>query len=293
MREAIATMFDFEWTNKNLCLRAATRATARFFGNSELAATGLPSPEELKILEPLRGKIPDEVFTTGVQAAGDRRHAATSATGARRAIALLKEAGWEIKDGKMTEQGRASRSPSRCCWASRGFERIALPFKQNLRAHRHRDERAHRRHRAVSERARTSFDFDMMTDVFGQSLSPGNEQRDFWGSEAGRHQGQPQHHRHHGPGDRQADRAGDRRTRPREPDHAHARARPRAAVAPLRGAATGTATRPGSPTGTSSAGRRSSPNTSRAAFDTWWIDAAKEKALRRPDRRQAMIGRRR
>ncbi len=63
VREAIATMFDFEWTEQELCATGCTSATCSFFGNSELASSGLPSPAELKILEPLRGKIPDEVFT--------------------------------------------------------------------------------------------------------------------------------------------------------------------------------------------------------------------------------------
>ena len=67
VREAIATMFDFAWTNKNLFYGMYKRNIS-FFGNSELASSGLPTPAELKYLEPLRGKIPDEVFTTGVQA---------------------------------------------------------------------------------------------------------------------------------------------------------------------------------------------------------------------------------
>ncbi len=62
MREAIAGMFDFEWSNKNLFYGLYRRNTS-FFGNSELASSGLPSPAELKYLEPLKGKIPDEVFT--------------------------------------------------------------------------------------------------------------------------------------------------------------------------------------------------------------------------------------
>jgi len=63
VREAISLMYDFEWQNKNLSYGFYSR-TRSFFGNCELEAKGLPSPEELKILEPLRGKIPDEVFTT-------------------------------------------------------------------------------------------------------------------------------------------------------------------------------------------------------------------------------------
>src|SRR5262249_10521672 len=63
VRQALDYAFDFEWTNKTFFYGLYHR-TKSFFDNSELASSGLPSPEELKILEPLRGKIPDEVFTT-------------------------------------------------------------------------------------------------------------------------------------------------------------------------------------------------------------------------------------
>src|SRR5258708_28253846 len=102
VRQAIALMYDFEWQNKNLSYGFYSR-TRSFFGNCELEAKGLPSPEELKILEPLRGKIPDEVFTTEwnppkTDGSGNNREQA------RTAIGLLQEAGWEIKDRKMTHK---------------------------------------------------------------------------------------------------------------------------------------------------------------------------------------------
>ncbi len=68
----MAYAFDFEWTNKTLFYGQYTR-TRSYFDNSELAATGLPSPQELALLEPYRGRVPDEVFTQGVPAAEDRR----------------------------------------------------------------------------------------------------------------------------------------------------------------------------------------------------------------------------
>ena len=73
VREAIATMFDFAWTNKNL-FYGMYRRNISFFGNSELASSGLPTPAELKYLEPLRGKIPDEVFTKEFKLPESRRH---------------------------------------------------------------------------------------------------------------------------------------------------------------------------------------------------------------------------
>ena len=171
VREAIATMFDFAWTNKNLFYGMYKRNIS-FFGNSELASSGLPTPAELKYLEPLRGKIPDEVFTK------EFKLPETDGTGnvrdlARRALALLKEAGWEVKDGKMTETKTGKKLAFEMLLNDASFERVVLPYKQNLerigidmsvrtvdtaqfkrreegsRAHRHRHERAHHRHRAV------------------------------------------------------------------------------------------------------------------------------------------------
>jgi microcin C transport system substrate-binding protein len=105
VREAIAVMFDFEWSNKNLFYGHYTRNTS-YFSNSELASSGLPSKEELALLEPLRashpGQIPDEVFTT------EFRLPVTDGSGnvrdlARRSLSLLKAAGYDVKDGKMVE----------------------------------------------------------------------------------------------------------------------------------------------------------------------------------------------
>jgi microcin C transport system substrate-binding protein len=180
VREAIGLMYDFEWQNKNLSYGFFTRSRS-FFGNSELEAKGLPSPEELKILEPLRGKIPDEVFTIEYQpprtdGSGNVREQA------RKAIGLLKQAGWEIKDGKMTDKA-GRKFAFEIILNDAGFERMSLPFKQNLE--RIGIEMNVRTIDTSQYRRRTdSFDFDMVIDIWGQSLSPGNEQREFWGSTA-------------------------------------------------------------------------------------------------------------
>ena len=233
VREAIATMFDFAWANKNLFYGMYKRNIS-FFGNSELASSGLPTPAELKYLEPLRGKIPEEVFTK------EFKLPETDGTGnvrdlARRALALLKEAGWEIKDGKMTETKTGKKLAFEMLLNDASFERVVLPYKQNLERI-GIDMNVRTVDTAQFKRREDEFDYDMMVEGFGQSLSPGNEQRDFWGSKAADTQGQPQFARHQGCRDRLADRDPDRRARPREPDQRHARARPRAAVEPLRGA---------------------------------------------------------
>jgi microcin C transport system substrate-binding protein len=180
VREAIGLMYDFEWQNKNLSYGFFTR-TRSFFANCELEAKGLPSPEELKILEPLKGKIPDEVFTTEfnppkTDGSGNNREQA------RKAIGLLKAAGWEVKDGKMTDKA-GNRLAFEIILSDSAFERMALPVKQNLE--RIGVEMAVRTVDTSQYRRRTdSYDFDMVIDLWGQSLSPGNEQREFWGSKA-------------------------------------------------------------------------------------------------------------
>jgi microcin C transport system substrate-binding protein len=180
VREAIGLMYDFEWQNKNLSY-GFFRRTRSFFGNSEMEAKGLPAPEELKVLEPLRGKIPDEVFTKEynppkTDGSGNVREQA------RQAIALLKEAGWEIKDGKMTDK-QGKKLAFELLLNDAAFERMGLPFKQNLE--RIGVDMAVRTVDTSQYRRRTdSFDFDMVIDLWGQSISPGNEQREFWGSKA-------------------------------------------------------------------------------------------------------------
>ncbi len=129
MREALAYAFDFEWSNKNLFYDAYTR-TRSYFDNSELAATGVPQGEELKILEKFRGKIPDEVFTTEYDppkydGSGNIRD------GLRAALKLLKEAGWSFKDEKLVNDktgqpfefeillDAAANSSASCCRSTR------------------------------------------------------------------------------------------------------------------------------------------------------------------------------
>ena len=181
VREAIATMFDFAWSNKNLFYGMYKRNIS-FFGNSELASSGLPTPAELKYLEPFRGKIPEEVFTK------EFKLPESDGTGnvrdlARRALALLKEAGWEIKDGKMTEVKTGKKLAFEMLLNDASFERVSLPYKQNLERI-GIDMSVRTVDTAQFKRREDEYDFDMMVEGFGQSLSPGNEQRDFWGSKA-------------------------------------------------------------------------------------------------------------
>ena len=178
VRQALGYAFDFEWTNKNLFYGAYTR-TKSYFSNSELASRGLPTPDELKVLEPFRGKVPDEVFTKDYEppktdGSGNIRD------GIREALALLSAAGWTIKGQQLVNQ-RGQPMEFEILLNEPTWERISLPFAKNL-------ERLGIKARvrtvdpAQYEKRAQDFDFDMTVVVWGESLSPGNEQRDFWHS---------------------------------------------------------------------------------------------------------------
>jgi microcin C transport system substrate-binding protein len=181
VREALAYAFDFEWCNQNLFYGQYTR-TQSYFSNSELASRGLPTPGELAVLEPFRGKVPEEVFT--------REYAPpkTDGTGQirgnlRSAYQLLTAAGWTVKDGKLVNTATGAPFTFEILLDAPTWERIALPFAKNLERlgieARVRTVDAAQYQKRVEE-----FDYDMIVDVFGESLSPGNEQRDYWGSKA-------------------------------------------------------------------------------------------------------------
>ena len=179
VRQALALAFDFEWSNKNLFYGQYAR-TRSFFDNSELAATGVPEGDELKLLEPYRGRIPTKVFTheynpPKTDGLGNIRR------NLRKASKLLNDAGWVIKGGKRINEKTGKLLEFEVLLVSPLFERIVLPFAKNLEK------------LGVKMRVRTvdpsqyrrrldTFDFDIIVGSWGQALSPGNEQRSFWGS---------------------------------------------------------------------------------------------------------------
>ncbi|MDR0786227.1 MAG: extracellular solute-binding protein [Treponema sp.] len=130
VRWALNYFFDFEWMNKNLFYGQYKR-TRSYFQNTEYAADGLPSPDELAILEPVRGQIPTEVFTTEYQPS------VTDGTGyirvyAREALRLLAQAGWELKNGKLINKADGRQFSFELLIYSPDSERIAIPFQRNL-----------------------------------------------------------------------------------------------------------------------------------------------------------------
>ena len=180
VRQAMILAFDFEWSNKTLFFGQYTR-TRSYFQNSPMEAKGLPSPEELKILERFRGKIPDEVFTTEYNPPVSDG-SGTNAENLAKAAVLLDQAGWKLEGGKRMKDGKALELEF-LLQAGDLFERIVQPYAKSL-------ERLGVKLtlRAVDtaqyQKRNEDFDYDMISSVFPQSLSPGNEQRDFWGSAA-------------------------------------------------------------------------------------------------------------
>lgn len=179
VRRALAYAFDFEWTNRNLFFGQYTR-TESYFANSDLASTGLPTGKELEILERYRGRVPEEVFTTPYKApstdgSGWPRENLT------RAFDLLAQAGWVVRDMTLVNAETNQPMAFEILLVSPAFERIVLPFARNLKRL-GIDTRVRLVDAAQYQNRIRSFDFDMVIGGWGQSDSPGNEQRDFWTS---------------------------------------------------------------------------------------------------------------
>lgn len=183
LRKALPYAFDFEWSNRNLFFGQYERSVS-FFSNSELAATGLPSAEELAILAPYRYQLSPEVF--------EPAYLPPSTDGSgwprdnlREAFRLLYKAGYEVRDMRMVheETGRPLEFEMLLRAGGSGFRRIVLPFQRNLArlgiamSIREVDDAQY----VNRLRAR---EFDMIVGGWGQSDSPGNEQRGMWSSEA-------------------------------------------------------------------------------------------------------------
>jgi microcin C transport system substrate-binding protein len=179
VREAMTYAFDFEWANQNLFYGQYTRTTS-YFSNSELASRGLPSSEELTILQPFREKIPKEVYTKEYRpptTLGEGRIRANL----RHALKLLKEAGWVFRNRKLVNETTGKPFSFEILLRQPTWERISLPFAKNLERL-GIDARVRTVDAAQYQKRLEEFDYDMVVDVFPQSLSPGNEQRDFWSS---------------------------------------------------------------------------------------------------------------
>ncbi|MBG77400.1 MAG: ABC transporter substrate-binding protein [Pelagibacteraceae bacterium] len=184
IREALSYAYDHEWINKNLYNNAYKR-TDSYFDNSPLASSGLPSESELKLLNKWKKQLPNEVFNKTYKppisdGSGNPRK------NLRIAKKILEDEGWRIDKGKLMKDGRVFKfeflivSPS--------VERIALAYQETLKK------------LGITMTIRTvdssqyqarmlNYDFDMIKNSWRVSLSPGNEQQFYWGSEVGKKNG--------------------------------------------------------------------------------------------------------
>ena len=180
MRQALAYAFDFQWTNKTVYY-GQYQQPASYWDPTELAAKGLPKDEELEILERYRGRIPEEVFTTPyvppkTDGSGWPRE------NLQTAFELLAEAGWTVRDMKLVNEEGVQLS-FEFLYGDIAQERVLLPFVFNLRRL-GIDVRLRLVDRSQYINRFRARDFDMMIFNNAQALSPGNEQRDQWGSAA-------------------------------------------------------------------------------------------------------------
>jgi microcin C transport system substrate-binding protein len=181
VREAIALMFNFEWTNQTLFYGLYSPIDS-FWENTHLEAEGLAPPEELAVLEPFRDRLPEEVFTDPPFATPtsdpdrtfDRRQA-------RRATALLEEAGWTPGDDGMLRNEAGEMLEVEFLNAGPLFDRIINPYVENLRAI-GIDARMNRVDGAQMSQRQRDADFDIITDHFPMGYEPGPSLRQYFGT---------------------------------------------------------------------------------------------------------------
>ena len=181
VRRALNLAFDFEEMNKQIFFNQYKRVSS-YFDGTELASSGLPQGKELEILESVRSEVPAEVFTTAYSnPVGGSPEAVRD--NLREGLRLLKEAGYEVRDRKLVDTKTGTQLALELLGEDPSFERVMLFFKPSLE----------RLGIAVSvrtidatqyENRLRSWDFDMVVSTWGKSLSPGNEQREYWGSQA-------------------------------------------------------------------------------------------------------------
>jgi len=181
VRLAFNFAFDFEEMNKQIFFGQYERITSYFYG-TELACSGVPEGRELEILEKVRDQVPPEVFTTPYAnpVGGNRENVRANL---REATRLLKEGGYEIRNLKLVDAKTGQPLVVEMLTEDPSVERIVLFYKPSLE------------HLGITVNVRTvdsaqyenrerNWDFDVIVASWAQSLSPGNEQRDFWGSRA-------------------------------------------------------------------------------------------------------------
>ena len=187
VRQAFSLAYDFEWANKNLFYDQYARVGSYFEGSELAAPKALPEGRELEILNEVKDGVPPEVFTEiHKNPANDTPDAMRG--NLRKAVTLLKEAGWEVKNGVLTNVKTGQPMKVEFLLVSPLFERIVQPYLRNLEVLGIRGT-IRLVDSAQYTRRLDGFDYDIVVGNFAQSESPGNEQRDFWGSDAAGREG--------------------------------------------------------------------------------------------------------
>lgn len=179
VRQALGFAYDFEWANANLFYGTYSRTTS-YFANSDCESSGLPSEDENKFLSSYKSQLPPTVFNeafTVPTTKGD----GNIRDNLRTAMKLLNEAGWKIQNNKLVNTTTGQPFEFNLTIYNPDYQRIALPFKANLEK---LGITMNVRLMDMSQYIKTlrNFDFDMIIAGIPQSLSPGNEQRDYWSS---------------------------------------------------------------------------------------------------------------
>jgi microcin C transport system substrate-binding protein len=187
VRRAFDLAFDFQWSNKNLFYGQYKRLDS-YFQNTELAAPkALPTGKELEDLDQIKSEVPPEVFTQIY------KNPTTDTPGGirdnlRKAMELLQQAGWQVQNGVLTNTKTGEKMQVEFLLEDSLFERVVEPFIANLNrlgiqaTVRLVDSSQY-------ENRLQTFNYDIIVASFPESRSPGNEQRDYWGSEAADRQG--------------------------------------------------------------------------------------------------------
>ena len=181
VREALSLTFDFPWLNTNIFYGAYSR-TQSFFQNSEMQARGMPSPDELALLTPFRKELlashqSDQLFTEPLPI----DHPLELRERLRLALDLLRDAGYEVKDGRLINSESGKPLTLEVLLYDSGLERVVQPMLRNMARLGVQTSIRIVDINQYLNRLR-NFDYDMVISQFPQSNNPGNEQRDYWTS---------------------------------------------------------------------------------------------------------------
>ncbi len=185
VRNALGLVYDFEWANKNLFYNDYIRTTS-YFENSNLASSGIPQGDELKLLEPFRQELPPALFTEPFKlpvtdGSGNNREQL------KQALELMQQAGWQVKDRKLVDANGEQMSFT-ILLSDPSFERVALPYIQDIQRL-GIDVRARSVDPAQYQHLTDDFDFDMLLLIYPETDVPGNELRDYISCAAAKAQG--------------------------------------------------------------------------------------------------------